>query len=128
MKEGDVVLAPLPQATGTVKNRPAIVLRTMPPRGDLLVCGVSTQLRQEVAGFDDIISEGDPDFASSGIEAASLIRLGFVAVLPVNSFLGPIGSIDPTRHRRLVKRLAGHLLGQGEPSYPVAGGGEHSGR
>jgi len=31
MNEGEVVLTPLPQADGQVKNRPAIVLRTMPP-------------------------------------------------------------------------------------------------
>jgi mRNA interferase MazF len=45
MKEGDVVLAPFPQADGVVKNRPAVVLRVMRPFGDLLVCGVSRQLR-----------------------------------------------------------------------------------
>lgn len=31
MKEGDVVLTPLPQADGQVKNRPAVVLRNVPP-------------------------------------------------------------------------------------------------
>ncbi len=31
MKEGDVVLTPLPQADGQVKNRPTIILREMPP-------------------------------------------------------------------------------------------------
>jgi hypothetical protein len=36
MTEGDVVLTPLPQADGQVKNRPAVVLRAMPPHGDLL--------------------------------------------------------------------------------------------
>ena len=44
MTEGDVVLTPLPQADGQVKNRPAVVLRVMPPHGDLLVCGVSNFL------------------------------------------------------------------------------------
>ena len=44
MQEGDVVLTPVPQADGTVKNRPAIVLREMPVYRDVLVCGVSTQL------------------------------------------------------------------------------------
>jgi mRNA interferase MazF len=29
MKEGDVVIVPLPQADGMVKNRPAVVLREM---------------------------------------------------------------------------------------------------
>lgn len=43
MKEGDVVIVPMPQADGMVKNRPAIILREMPPFRDLLVSGVSTQ-------------------------------------------------------------------------------------
>ena len=47
MREGDVVLTPIPQADGRVKNRPAIVLREMPGSGDVLVCGVSTQLYYE---------------------------------------------------------------------------------
>jgi mRNA interferase MazF len=38
MKEGDVVLTPLPQADGQIKNHPAVVLREMPPHGDFLVC------------------------------------------------------------------------------------------
>ncbi|HEY2773413.1 MAG TPA: hypothetical protein VGK20_05110 [Candidatus Binatia bacterium] len=71
MKEGDVVLTPLPQADGRPKNRPVVVLRTAP----------------------------------------SLIRLGFLAVLPASSFLGSIGSISRDRHRRLLRRLAEHLLG-----------------
>ena len=69
MKEGDVVITPVPQADGTVKNRPAIVLREMPPYKDLLVCGVTTQLHQEVKGFDEVISPTDADFSSSGQSA-----------------------------------------------------------
>ena len=45
MREGDVVLTPVPQANGVIKNRPAIILREMPPYKDLLVCGVSTQVQ-----------------------------------------------------------------------------------
>jgi len=110
MKEGDVVLTPLPQADGRTKNRPVVVLRTIPPHGDLLVCGVSTRLHQEVTGFDDVVSDRDADFATSGLKAPSLIRLGFLAVLPVGGFLGAIGSISRERHRRLLQRLAQHLL------------------
>ena len=55
MKEGDVILTPIPQADGSVKNRPAVVLREMPRYHDLLVCGVSTQLHQRVEGFDEIV-------------------------------------------------------------------------
>ncbi len=82
MKEGDVILTPIPQADGQVKNRPAIILREMPPYRDVLVCGVSTQLRQQVDNFDEIISPADADFPLSGLLAESLIRLGFLAVLP----------------------------------------------
>lgn len=109
MNEGDVVLTPLPQADGRVKNRPAIVLRRMPPFGDLLVCGVSTQLHQEVVGFDEPIDPSHADFSTSGLKAPSLIRLGFLAVLPTSSFIGVIGAISSERHRRLLTRLCQHL-------------------
>ncbi len=121
MTEGAVVLTPLPQADGLVKNRPAVVLRAMPPHGDLLVCGVSTQLHHETPGFDEVIRPGDPDFSASGLKAASVIRLGFLAVLPVSSFLGSIGSVAPDRHRRLLQRLAEYLVRGRE-----AGGGVRS--
>ena len=62
MKQGDVVLTPVPQFDGITKNRPAIFLREMPPYQDLLICGVSTQLHHKVEGFDEIIWSTDPDF------------------------------------------------------------------
>ena len=36
MREGDVVLTPVPQADGAIKNRPAIILREMPSYKDFL--------------------------------------------------------------------------------------------
>ena len=109
MTEGDVVLTPLPQANGQVKNRPTIALRSMPPFGDWLVCGVSTQLHQHVSGFDEIIDQHAADFVPSGLKSASVVRLGFLAVLPASSFLGAIGHIAPDRHHRLLARLSKHL-------------------
>ncbi len=110
MNEGDVILAQVPQADGKLKNRPAIFLRKMPPYNDLLVCGVSTQLHHYVKDFDDIISSDNEDFTSSGLLAESLIRLGFLAVLPRNRILGSIGSISSERHKRLLKNLCDYLL------------------
>lgn len=74
MQEANVVLTPLPQADGTIKNRPVILLRELLPYRDFLVCGISTQLHQQVPGFDDIISPSDPDFSASGLRSQSLIR------------------------------------------------------
>lgn len=55
MKEGDIVLTPIPQADGNVKNRPVLIFQEMPSYRDVLVCGVSTQLHYYIQGFDEII-------------------------------------------------------------------------
>lgn len=82
----------------------------MPPFKDLLVCGVSTQLRQEVKGFDELISPGNADFAASGLIKESLIRLGFLAILPRSRVVGTIGSISTVRHKLLLERLSKYLI------------------
>ena len=110
MKEGDIVLTPIPQADGTTKNRPAILLRELPPYKDFLVCGVSTQLRQAVDGFDEVISLSDSDFESSGLRRESLSRLGFLAMLPRTKIAGSIGSVSAERHLRLLRMLADYLV------------------
>lgn len=110
MNEGDIILAALPQADGRVKNRPAVVLRKLPPYGDMLVCGVSTQTHQLVTGFDEWITKSDDDFVASGLLADSIIRLGFLAVLSLQSIRGSIGVISPKRHRRLLHRLSAYLV------------------
>jgi len=109
MKEGDVVLTPLPQADGKIKNRPAVFLREMPPFQDILVCGVSTQVHQLAPDFDEIITRQDSDFSTSGLIAESLVRLGFLAVLPRKNIVGSIGAIAPERHARLLRKLSRHL-------------------
>jgi mRNA interferase MazF len=124
VNEGDVVLAVLPQADGRLKNRPAAALRKMPPYDDWLVCRITSQQHREAEGFDDSIRPEHDDYAASGLKAASLIRLGFLAVLPESRLLGAIGTLAPERHRRLLDRLCEHLSaaqrqdepGQSQPS------------
>jgi mRNA interferase MazF len=87
----------------TGQDRPAIVLRRMLGFGDLLVCGISTQLQQLVADFDEIIDPSHADFKMSGLKAPSLIRLGFLAVLPASHFLGTIGSTPGELNLTFVK-------------------------
>ncbi len=71
MREGDVILTPLPQADGRLKTRPALLLRNLPPFGDFLVCGITTQIKQAVTGFDDVIGPGAPDCRTAGLVAES---------------------------------------------------------
>ncbi len=104
-----MVLTAFVQADGQTKNRPAIILRTMRPFGDFLLCGVSRQLHHRVDDFDEVIVATDPDFAESGLQDTSLIRLGFLALLPADELLGDIGSISAARHQRLLNRLADYL-------------------
>lgn len=110
MKEGDVVLTPLPQSDGKIKNRPTVVLREMPVFGDFLVCGISTQVHQLAPGFDELITVQDDDFQASGLIADSVIRLGFLAVLPRKNIVGSVGAISSARHRRLLERLSAYLI------------------
>ncbi len=62
-----------------------------------------------MAGFDDTITSGDADFASSGLARASVIRLGFLQAVPLRKIMGRIGSISADRHRRLLTNLSRHL-------------------
>jgi mRNA interferase MazF len=110
MNEGDVILTPIPQANHITKNRPALILREMPAFQDLLVCGISTQIHQAVAGFDEVIARTDADFAESGLVVDSVVRLGFLAVLPRRRIAGAIGKVSAERHKRLLKRLSSYLL------------------
>lgn len=111
MNEGDVALAPLPQADGASKSRPVILLRRMPPFGDFLVAGISSQLRQAVTGFDEAFLPSDSDFAASGLKVASVGRLGFLAIRPERLLLGRIGSLAPERLQRILSRLAKRIAG-----------------
>ncbi len=122
MTEGDVVLTPLPQADGAVKNRPALFLRDLPPFRDLLVCGISTQLGVAVPDFDEIVRRSDDDFAASGLVSDSVIRLGFLAVIPRARVVGAIGAVSRDRHERLLVKLSEYLVAPVRRGTPGAGG------
>jgi mRNA interferase MazF len=93
-----------------MKIRPAVALRIMPSFGDILVCGISTQLHQQIVGFDEIISSSDADFAASGLRLDSLIRLGFLTAQPLPDIVGVIGAVSSERHARLLRRLSHYLM------------------
>jgi len=110
MKEGDIILTPLPQADGKEKPRPALLLREMPPFGDFLVCGISSQLHQGVPEFDEWIGTSDEDFVGSGLLISSVIRLSFLAVLPKTRIIGTIGKVSSGRHEAVLHRLSDYLV------------------
>lgn len=94
-----------------MKLRHAVVLDRLPPFHDALACGISTQLRQAVPGFDEFMQPEDDDFRHSGLKAESVIRLGYVTVLMPGDVICTIGRILPARLKRLLARLGDHFTG-----------------
>ncbi|HEY0604885.1 MAG TPA: hypothetical protein VGD58_18340 [Herpetosiphonaceae bacterium] len=77
---------------------------------DWLICMISSQTRQYIDQFDEIVQTHDADFAESGLKQVSLSRVGRLAVVEGQILLGAIGHIAPERHERIKQRLAGWLL------------------
>ncbi len=111
MNLGDVVLIPLLQAGGAAsKLRPALLLAELPgPYQNLLICGISTQLKQLHANRDELIQPGDFDFVASGLHRASIIRLSYLYAAERAEIAGRIGNLEPARFQRLRQRLWDHL-------------------
>jgi mRNA interferase MazF len=115
MKEGNIVITALPQTDGKIKKRPVLLLCSIPRYQDWLTCGISTRLHHLVVGFDEIVDPEDADFVASGLDAKSLVRLGFLSLLPRRDIIGSIGCISAERHQRLLNNLGNYLLDQGYP-------------
>ena len=109
MKCGSVALARIQQSDGRLKLRPVVILTTMPPYSDVLVCAISSKLHHKTKDFDDVIDVGAADFESSGLKTSSLIRLGLVATIPRTAIEGELGVISYERLLRLRERLADHI-------------------
>ena len=101
MSPGAVVLSRVQQSDGRLKTRPALVLALVPPYQDSVICGISSKIQHEVAGFDDVILTTDPEFTRSGLKVDSLIRLGLLATIPAPAVVGRLGSISEERLRLL---------------------------
>lgn len=109
---GQVVLFRFSQTDGEQgKLRPALLLGRLPGEyDDWLICMISSQLRHHLAGFDELMQEGDDDFAASGLKVTSSIRIGRLAAVSGDILLGAIGQISEQRLLRIKKRLAEWLL------------------
>ena len=111
--EGQVVLFRFPQ-TGQKegKLRPALVIRRLPGRyDDLLICMISSRIRQAIENFDEVVTNEDPDFERSGLKISSVIRISRLAVVERSIFVGTLGEIDPQRLILIKKRLADWIRG-----------------
>ena len=105
---GQVVVLRFPQTDlEEGKLRPALLLGKLPGEyDDWLICMVSSQTRQYIAGFDELIQENDNDFGESGLKITSVIRVGRLAVVSGEILIGAIGQVSRERSSRVRKRLS----------------------
>ncbi|MBE0509758.1 MAG: type II toxin-antitoxin system PemK/MazF family toxin [Chromatiales bacterium] len=112
---GDVALTPFPYTDlSGAKLRPVLLLQEAPGgNDDWLVCMISTQLHQAVAGFDELLQAEDDDYVSSGLKSPSVLRLSRLALLHGSLMPGAIGRIGMSRLHRVRCRIAEWVSGGG---------------
>ena len=94
------------------KLRPVLLIAPSPGAyGDWLACMMSTQLRQALEGFDEVIDQSADDFARPGLKVASVVRLSRLAVVSTDSLVGAIGQISPVRPERIREKLVRWISG-----------------
>ena len=108
MKPGDIVLGEFPQRND-FKVRPALILKLAPPYDDLVLCGITTQLQNSVAGLDELIQVSDADFRATGLRETSLVRVAYLITLMPEEVIGQLGQIAPERLARIQSNLARFL-------------------
>ena len=108
---GQVIVFRFPQTDlGEGNLRPAVLLNKLPGEyDDWLICMVSSQMHQYIAGFDEIIQEGDSDFGESGLKMTSVVRVGRLAVISGEMLPGAIGRVSDERMGRIKKNLLNWL-------------------
>lgn len=109
---GEVVVIKYPfSELSQTKLRPALLLGKLPgEHDDWLVCMISSRVRQQIDGFDEVIEEDDADFGSSGLKTASVIRIGRLLVVEGKLLPGALGTVSTERLQRVRSRLAAWLL------------------
>lgn len=105
MKPGAVVRWTFIQGDGQRKMRPAIILGSVPPFNDWLVCAVSTQVHRAVRDLDVVIDTRHPDFDRTGLRMESVIRVAQLTTLPDRVVQGAIGEISPSTLSEIKERL-----------------------
>ena len=108
---GQIVIFRFPQTDlEESKLRPALLLGKLPGEyDDWLICMISSQTHQYIAGFDEMVQENEDDFGESGLKVSSVIRVGRLAVVSGEILLGAIGQVSSERLGRVKKRLSDWL-------------------
>ena len=67
---------------------------------------ISSQLKQEIENFDEIIRHDHNDFTTSGLKSGSVIRISRIAVVEQKILIGSVGEISNARLLKVKKVLS----------------------
>lgn len=105
MKKGDIILASLPIGNGSYKMRPALIMGVFPPYNDCLLCGISSQIKQNIQGVAHVISKKENYFEKTGLLATSVVRLNYLGTLSNKNIAGKIGVVPRTVYTEILEKL-----------------------
>ena len=107
MKRGAVVLTPFPftDLSGT-KVRPAVVVSPADrPGEDVILAFISSVKPLTLLPTDLLIEASHPDFPSTGLKVASIVKCDKLATVQRRIILGELGTLSPALLVELNTRL-----------------------
>jgi mRNA interferase MazF len=93
MKAGDICKVALIQPDGSIKDRPVLLIKEVPPLGDWIVATITSQQRNRVEGLDVLIKDSHPGFRTTGLTKSSLLKLGMLNTMNKGMIKGKIGEL-----------------------------------
>lgn len=109
MKAGDICKVALIQPDGSRKDRPALLIKEVPPFGDWIVAAITSQQRNPINGVDILIEDSHYAFNVTGLRKSSLLRLGFLNTLNKALVIGKIGELPTGMMSEVRGRLVAFL-------------------
>ena len=107
--EGKIIVTIFPQDKQK-KLRPSLALPEFPKYGDVLVCGITSQIHQYIPALDLLLDKDHPDFKNTGLKFPGVRRLNMLTMIPISNINGTIGQISASTHRSLLQSLADYLV------------------
>src|SRR5271163_3899018 len=109
MNEGSVIRFALQQNDGKLVQRPALIVKKIPPYNDYLICGISKSTGLAVKGLDLIITENDSDFNTWGLNYPGLIRCGWLYTVSSKYIEGTLGNVSHESYKTILSNLTAFL-------------------
>ena len=93
MKAGDICKVGIVQPDGSVKDRPVVLIKEVPPFNDWIVAVITSKLRNMDPSIDYLLEDSASGFSNTGLRKTSLIRMGLINTVNTRVIKGVIGEL-----------------------------------